>query len=100
MSIHAAEHFAGTEIDPAPSLRFATVRCMNDHDCKITVKRGGPVFDVSWNKELRRIGVGFNHGSGRRRFCAYDYDGCDQYNRRTPNGVLTLTLVGCHGQRP
>jgi hypothetical protein len=99
MSILAAEHFAGTETDFSMSFRFANVECINDHDCKVIVKEGGPVFDVRWNKELRRIGVGFNHANGRR-FCAYDYDGCDQFNRHTPKGVLTLTLVACHGPTP
>jgi hypothetical protein len=99
MAILAAEHFAGTETELNLSLRFADVECVNDHDCIVTVKKGGPVFDVRWNKELRRIGVGFNHAGGRR-FCAYEYDGCEQFNRHTPDGVLTLTLVACHGPTP
>jgi hypothetical protein len=71
---------------------------VNDDDCKVTVKKGGPVLDVRWNKEIRLIGIGFNHASGRR-FCAYDYDGCDQYSRRNFAGVLTLSLVRCHGPK-
>jgi hypothetical protein len=99
MSLHAAEYFLGSEIDANLTTRHATVDCVRDNDCTVTVAKGGPVLDVHWYTDVRRIGVGFNHANGRR-FCAYDYDGCDQFNRHTPDGVLTLTLVSCHGPKP
>jgi hypothetical protein len=98
MSIHAADYFLG-EIDSSLTARYGDVDCASDNDCTVTVTKDGPVLDVRWVKDTRRVGVGYNHASGRR-FCAWDYNGCDQFNRHTPNGVLTLTLVACHGPKP
>ena len=98
MSRLAADYFLG-EIESGLTARYAIVDCVSDNDCTVTVSKDGPVLDVRWYKDTRRIGVGFNHANGRR-FCAYDYNGCDQFNRYTPNGVLTLTLISCHGPTP
>jgi hypothetical protein len=97
--IYAADYFAGTEMESAPLLRYASVRWEDDNHCKIRAGRSGPVFDVIWLKDLRRIGVGLDHVAGRR-FCFYEYHTCDQFNRHTPNGVIVLTPVGCRGPRP
>ena len=98
MSRLAADYFLG-EIESGLTARYAIVDCVRDNDCTVTVAKEGPVLDVHWNKETRRIGVGYNHANGRR-FCAWEYNGCERFNRRNPDGVLTLTLISCHGPMP
>ncbi len=100
MSRLAADQFVTDEMgDSNLDLKWAPVQCETDDSCKVITENDGPVFDVTRNKETRRIGVGLNHAGGRR-FCAYDYNGCERFNRRTPRGVLTLTLISCHGPKP
>jgi len=100
MSRLAADQFVTDEMgDSYLDLKWAPVQCETDDSCKVITENDGPVFDVTRNKETRRIGVGLNHAGGRR-FCAYDYNGCERFNRRTPRGVLTLTLISCHGPKP
>lgn len=96
----AAGHFVANEMPGSDlDLTWAPVECETDTFCKVMAEENGPVFDVTISKSSRRIGVGLSR-AGRRRFCAYDYDDCERFNRRTPGGEPKLTLVDCHGSLP